>query len=337
MQEARQFAKRFSEWKDMRSQTIDSAQDMIGLPFQFAPQYSDTPTYSLKQVDKSVEVYTLQEALGTDGVGDIFMNLLESSFFPSPRNVFDQEAIRHLDSGLIVYVQPLIDEQGADIEQHIAIESQLPEKSASDILVVIVKTGAKCSLHHEYVGGTTQSLLARTTLFLLEEGARVRYLSCGEYSAGSVVEREVHCVAHASHQIVGRIISPGDTYGLQSTTHLLGHSAHSSTEMVCLGKKDAHMYIGQTIHTAVPDAHGSFRSYLDGESGAHILYASHIDGHKDNKDSTDELWVKECKDAQIDIFESKSHILRHERIVDSPSFVRAAHVFSMQEIQSRLG
>ncbi len=335
MQEARQFAERFRQWKQQVAEKLHESMSERGLPFQFAPHFSGVASYELLHADKSVEVYTLQEVLGTEGVGDVCMNLLESAFFPTPRNAFEQESHRQLGSGIIVYVQPSLDEQGNLLEQHLKLETQLPEKSSSDMFIVIVKSGAKFALEHQYAGGTLQSLLSRTCIIVLEEGAYVRYIARVEPHAGSIVEREVHCVSHTSHELVGRILSPSDTYGLWSLVHLLGDGAHGTVETVCLSKPDTRIDIGQYVRTLVPEAHESIRTYIAGNEGADIHYASSIDGHSDNKDSTDELWIEEQK-GKVERDESKSHILRHETPVGTHAHENISDAFSLSETQTRM-
>src|SRR3989338_9050849 len=123
---------------------------------------------------KGLELHTWKEAVTQEEVAPILEGLLKSEFFPKATNYYGGLAQAFFHSGLVVYVQPSMGEDGAMKEEKLVLDTLVPKGSSADIIVVIAKEGAKLSLTSALSGGEQTSVFARTVIVLTERDAHVR-------------------------------------------------------------------------------------------------------------------------------------------------------------------
>lgn len=123
---------------------------------------------------KELELYTWKEAVAQEEIAPILQGLLESEFFPEANDHYTGIAHALFAGGLVVYAQPSLDEKGEMKEERLVLDTLLPDGSASDLIVVIAKEGARLLIESGVAGGGDGSLLARTIILLTEREAYVR-------------------------------------------------------------------------------------------------------------------------------------------------------------------
>ncbi len=159
--------------------------DIPALELERVPTLTAYPEYSV-EASKGLELYTWKEAMAQEEIAPMLERLLTSPLLP-PSSSKDQALGRsEFGGGLVVYVQPSVDERGEYGEETLALATKMPLSAASDLIVVIAKEGARLSMRSAIEGGERSSVLLRTVVALIEGEAKVSLESAIPSSEGFV-------------------------------------------------------------------------------------------------------------------------------------------------------
>ncbi len=132
------------------------------------------PTYEVKP-SKGIEIYTWKEAVAQEEIAIILQRLLESELLPAPQSLLSAKGRASFRDGLVVYVQPSLDEHGNYQKESLIIETKLPLGAGADLVIVIVKEGAMLDLEIILSEGEATSTFVRNLIVVLEQESSVTY------------------------------------------------------------------------------------------------------------------------------------------------------------------
>jgi Fe-S cluster assembly scaffold protein SufB len=184
------------------------------------PDYHVTPS-------KSLELYTWKEAMAQEEIAPILERLMTSELFPKPATHGSALGQAFFQTGLVVYVQPTLDDKGNAKTETLTLETTLPLGGAGDMIIVVVKEGAQLHMESIVKGGEASSVLARTMLVVTENDTKTRIVSRTRDMSGLVILEHTALVAHhASCDFVDDPESP-HSYFSRTNVLLLGEEAES--------------------------------------------------------------------------------------------------------------
>lgn len=133
---------------------------------------------------KELEVYTWSEAMAQEETRLLVEELLSSPLLPGASFAFAARGRAMFRDALVVYVQPKLDEKGESAFETLTLTSTLPGETCADLLVVIVKNGARIDMKSVVTGGSPGAGIARTTIVLAEGEALIRFAASGGVADG---------------------------------------------------------------------------------------------------------------------------------------------------------
>lgn len=191
------------------------------------PPLTAFPDYTV-DASKGLELYTWKEAMGQEEVAPILERLLSSELLPHA--VSNEQALGRgfFQTGLVVYVQPSVDEKGEYKEETLVLTSTLPLGAASDMIIVIAKEGAQLQMKSIVKGGESSSALMRTCITLIEGESKVATTSTNEEVRGFVSIEHKALVSSYSTIDILEDPSNGATFRSDTEVLLLGQEATST-------------------------------------------------------------------------------------------------------------
>jgi Fe-S cluster assembly scaffold protein SufB len=169
---------------------------------------------------KGLELYTWKEALAQEEIAAIIANLLSSPLLPAATSALAASGRAQFQSGMVIYVQPTLDDTGKSTTETLTLTSTVTDNSAADLVVIIAKTGAHAAIESVVNSASGEVCLARTVIVLTEEDAHVSLHSrAGTFPGFFALETIALTGAHSSVSITE---DPGDALRYRSfTTGLL--------------------------------------------------------------------------------------------------------------------
>lgn len=291
-----EYITKFDDWKANMAKLAEKLSlgeqydDTHVSQFSFSPSFSgESPSYEVNTIDKDVELYTLKEALSTEGIGDVYCSLLFSPLLPQPKKIFDAILRSRIETGLFCYVQPKINEKGESIEQQIDITTSIREKGAADMLVIVVKTGAKIRFTQHYKNGNDTSLLGRMMVVVLEEDASLHLSEYVEGCAGAISVERVYLLGQSSHIAAHSFSDAGVLLKETEEAYLLGEGASFHGAHGYVAKKDAHYDIGSFVFHKHGGCLSNVETACAAKDGGKIIYRSKTIPSESDVGNGDEL------------------------------------------------
>ena len=218
--------------------------------FSSHAEYHVTPS-------KGLELYTWKEAVLQEEISVILERLFTSELFPasSSRSIlFGQAFFR---TGLVVYVQPTLDEAGNHKEETLQLETMLPLGTAADMIVVIAKEGARVKIESHLKEGQESSVFGRTIIVLTEGDSHVEIFSHASGARGTIFMENIALVAAHAH--CDWIEDPNAPLAYRSRTIslLLGEEATSQILHTLIATANAQydIWAGVTHHASNTHSH----------------------------------------------------------------------------------
>lgn len=146
---------------------------ITGLSIEKDVLFEQSPEYSV-DASKSVELYTWKEAVAQEEIVPYLERLMQSELYPNGETQGDARASAFFRSGIVIYAQPSVDDNGVLKEEKCVLTTALTSGVAADVLVVIMKEGAKLSLENIYA--VKDGTLARTLVILGESDTHITVL-----------------------------------------------------------------------------------------------------------------------------------------------------------------
>ncbi len=241
--------------------------------------FSAHPDYHV-EASKGLELYTWKEAMAQEEIEVILERLLTSELL-APAVSRDATLGRaYFETGLVVYVQPAVDDKGEYKRETLTLETTMPLGRGSDLIIVIGKEGSRFTMKSIVKGGEASSVLARTFVTLLEGDAEADIYSTTQDAKGFVnIEQSALISAHSACNFIEY---PKSEMKYRSRTNaiLLGEKAESEIVHVLIGAGAAHYDIwAGAEHRA---AHTKSRIYALGlgTGESKIIYRGAIDMKK---------------------------------------------------------
>lgn len=151
----------------------------IGITALESAEPSDYASQAEYHVDasKGLELYTWKEAIGQEEITPFLERLMTSELMPPARSREAGLGRAQFHNGLVVYVQPTLDDDGTPKEETLDLSTTLALGSSSDMVFVIAKEGSRLKLTSTIQEGEASSVFARTLVVLCETGSRVDVVS----------------------------------------------------------------------------------------------------------------------------------------------------------------
>ncbi len=178
---------------------------------------------------RGLEIYTWKEAMAHEELSVSLASLVSSSFFPNSLDQFHAAACASFSSGIVVYVQPTVGEDGVVVRETLMLDTALSAHASADMIVIIAKEGAAAHIVSSMVGGSTTTVHERNTVVILREGADVQLTLLdmpgdGAYASDTCTGMIAsHASLHVSHAVAG-----GGLVKRHTTLHVLGMEASAS-------------------------------------------------------------------------------------------------------------
>jgi Fe-S cluster assembly protein SufD len=255
------------------------------LEFSAYPEYLVTPS-------KSLELYTWKEAMAQEEIAPILERLMTSELFPKPASYGSALGQAFFQTGLVVYVQPSLDDEGNAKTETLTLETTLPLGAASDMVIVVVKEGAQLHMESVVKGGEASSALARTMLVLTENDTKTEITSRTQDMNGLVMQESTALVAHhASCDFIDEPQAPHH-YFSRTNALLLGEEATSEILHTLIATESARYDIWAGVEHRTSNTHSRvyalglaldtskivYRGVIDMKSGV-----SNVDGAQEGK------------------------------------------------------
>ena len=204
--------------------------------------FSANPDYKV-EASKGLELYTWKEAMAQEEIAAILERLLMSELLPPAASRDAALGRAYFEAGLVVYVQPTVDEKGEYKKETLTLETAMPLGAGSDLIIVIGKEGSRFSMKSIVKGGEASSVLARTLVTLLEGDAEADIYTTTDNTKGFVTIEQTALVP--AHAVCNFIDDPKSEMKYRSRTNaiLLGEYAESEIVHVLVGIGTAHFDI----------------------------------------------------------------------------------------------
>lgn len=236
-------------------------------------EYQVTPS-------KGLELYTWKEAITQEEITPFLERLMTSELFPraSAHGVALGQSL--FQTGLVVYVQPTLDDAGNPKEETLTIETAIPLGAASDIVIVIAKEGSQLKMESILKGGEASSMFVRTMIVLMESGAKAAIVTRTNGAKGlAMMEHAALVSAHASCDFVEDPQS-AMVYRSHTTSLLLGEEATSEILHTLIGTENASYDIWAGAEHRASDTHSRIYALGLGGANSKIVYRGMIDMKK---------------------------------------------------------
>ncbi len=229
---------------------------------------------------KGIELYTWNEALGQDEIAPILERLLQSELLPPAASRDAALARAQFRTGLVVYVQPNLDEKGESNTETLILDTSLTQGGAADLVIVVVKTGAQFSMKNVLHGGEDTSVFNRTLFVLLEADSKTDIDTTAAGACGFVALEQYALVA--GHAEMNWVEDPDTScrYRSRTTSLLLGEEAKSETLHTLIGTGNASYDIwAGSIHHA-SNTHSRVYALGLASDNSKIVYRGVVDMKK---------------------------------------------------------
>ncbi|MDO8521065.1 MAG: SufD family Fe-S cluster assembly protein [bacterium] len=198
---------------------------ILGILPESEVSFEQTAEYRV-DASKGLELYTWREAVTQEEIAPILEGLMKSKFFPKATNYYSGLAQALFRSGLVVYAQPNVGDDGVSKEETISLDTMVSEGSIADLIVVIAKEGARVAFTSAISGGGEASVFMRTIIVLTERDARVRVTQKETLANGTAVLISARGIVAAHSSVTWSEVLAGEISMKSETENvLIGESA----------------------------------------------------------------------------------------------------------------
>lgn len=177
---------------------------------------------------KGLEIYTWREAVHQEEIAPIVRGLMESEFFPTATNYFSGVGQAFFSSGIVVYVQPNLNEHGEYTTEKLTLDTKIPPGNASDVVIIIAKEGARLDVTSA-IAGADKAVFSRTLVVLCEQDSAVAVTQRTHHLEGAQLLVASRAIAAAHAEVTWRELFAGAGRMKSETESLLvGASARTT-------------------------------------------------------------------------------------------------------------
>lgn len=315
------------------------------LELEEEPDLSQFAEYEVN-ASKGLELYTWKEAMAQEEIAPILERLLGSPLLPAPVSKEQALGRAFFQSGLVVYVQPHVDDQGEYQKETLDLTTTLSLGAASDIIIVIAKEGAQLTMQSILKGGEDSSIFLRTFITLIEGEAKVNLVSRADNVRGFVSLE--HRALVSSYSAIDIYEDPSSSSLLRSDieTLLLGQEASSTLTHVVTAEGASQFDIhSRTVHHA-SDTNSNIYALGTGGGTSRTVYRAAVDiksGVKNVKGAQEGKFLVLSDTAEVDAIPildiasnevSSTHKLSVSHIRDTDLFYAKSRGLSNDDARS---
>jgi len=240
-------------------------------------RYDQTADYHV-DASKGLELYTWKEAVIQEEIVPILEGLIESSFFPEANNYYGGLAQALFRSGLVVYAQPSVGDDGALKEEKLTLDTLVPKGNSADVIVLIVKEGAQLAFTSVLSGGDNTSIFARTIIVLTEADAAVRVMQKETLAQGVTALVAARGIAAGHSSIVWSEIFAGDIRMRSETDNMLvGEGAKGEVLQGVIARGSAQYDIFASVQHCASHTYSRIRAAGLGTDTSKTVYRGMVD------------------------------------------------------------
>lgn len=293
------------------AQTLPTARKHgIGITALFPesePDFSGFAEYHVEP-SKGLEIYTWKEALVQEEIAPLIRGFLESEFFPKPTDHFRALALSRFTSGLVLYVQPNMDQNGTFVTETLRLKTTLGDHDAADVIIVIAKAGAKFDLLCETLGGASGNVFSRTLFVVTERDALVRVSDIADLKEGAMRMTHAKSLVSGNARLMWRSLFTDAGLHSDMTEHaLIGPKANVSVRQAIVGTASGIYDIDVAATHHADDAETSIVTRGVASGASRTLYRGLIDmkeGVHRVKGEQDAKFLVMSKTAKVDAIPS---------------------------------
>ena len=244
---------------------------------EMEPDFASTAEYHV-DASKGLEIYTWSEAVTQEEIEPILKGLMESAFSPAPKDFFRASGHAQFRSGLVIYVQPNMKEDGTFIEEKLTLDTMAQSTSSSDVVVVIVKEGAKFDFVSTISGGGEGSVHTRTLVVLTEADASVRVTQQNNMTSGAMAMHFSRGIVAGNSKLVWRELLLGEMLTSSITdTLLIGAGARTTVLQGIVATYTAVIDVDVSAQHMADDTHSNIATAGVGKDTSRTLYRGLVD------------------------------------------------------------
>lgn len=227
---------------------------------------------------KGLELYTWKEAVTQEEIVPILEGLMQSTFFPEATNYYGGLAQALFRSGLVIYVQPSVGDDGAFKEEKLTLDTLAPKGNSADVIVLIVKEGAKLAFTSAFSGGDHTSMVARTIIVLTETDAAVRVSQKETLAQGTMALVVARGIVAGHSSIIWSEVFTGDIHMKSETDNMLiGEDAKGEILQGVIARGSAQYDIFASVQHLASHTHSRIRAAGLGADTSKTVYRGMID------------------------------------------------------------
>ena len=267
----------------------------IGISGALPQNIEDSPLHFDKTADyhvdasKGLELYTWKEAIAQEEIAPILEGLMESDLFPKASNYYSGLAQALFRSGLVIYAQPNVGDDGVSKEEKLTLDTMIPKESSADVVIVIAKEGAKLALKSALSGPSSaessegegqdgQSVFARTFIVLTERDAHVRIMQKQSLHKGTTILLSACGIVAAHSSCAWNEVFAGDIAVKSETENILiGEWALGEILQGVVASGSAKYDIFSSVKHLADHTHSHIRAAGLGADTSKIVYRGMID------------------------------------------------------------
>lgn len=235
--------------------------------------FEHTAEYSV-DASKGVEIYTWKEAVTQEEIVPYLERLMQSELYPKGGTAGEARASVLFRSGIVVYAQPSMDESGVLKEETCTLTTTYTSGEAADVMVVIVKEGAKLSVKNIYNG--EGGMLARTLVILAENDAQVRVFEENS-GQGKIFLNKKALVAHHSVVVWKEFFAGNMLVKSHTDSVLIGEGSRADMFQGFIPEVDARHDIAASVRHIASQTHSHIRAAGIGFDDTKTVYRGLID------------------------------------------------------------
>ncbi len=293
------------------------------------------PEYEVN-ASKGLELYTWKEAMAQEEIAPILERLLGSPLLSAPVSKEQALGRAFFQSGLVVYVQPHVDDKGEYQNETLELSTTVSLGAASDIIIVFAKEGAQLSMKSIVKGGEDSSVFLRTMITLIEGEAKVNLVSntdtlrgfislehkalISSYSAIDIVEDpssatlfrsdiETLLLGQEATSTITHLLTAEGLSQFDIHAHTLHHASSTTSNIYALGTAGG---TSRTVYRAAVDIKAGIKSVVGAQEGKFLILSDGaevdaipiLDIASNEVSSTHKLSVSHIRDT--DLFYAKS-------------------------------
>lgn len=272
------------------------------LELPLTPELTAFPEYEVN-ASKGLELYTWKEAMEQEEIAPILERLLGSPLLLAPSSQEQALGRAFFQSGLVIYVQPKIDDNGEYGVETLELTSTIPLGGASDLIIVIAKEGAQLSMKSLLRGGEDSSVLLRTAITLTLGEGKVSLVSKADKVRGFVSLEQKALVASYSQVEILEDPSSADRLRSDIETLLLGQESSSTITHIVTAENASQFDIhARTLHHS-SDTASNIYALGTGGGTSRTVYRAAVDikaGIKNVKGAQEGKFLVLSDTAEID-------------------------------------